>query len=401
MRRGVWHQCGDKSQRLVLEQLQMENGVGVVISSRDLSFQNAINYAASYRELGADVIIDLQFYNPQFQNKRIASYPINPYRVSISELYQIKDSQLRGFADSLRTINVEIGSTALLSPALLYEAGRNDLIELNSRLFSITKQVGDDLGIPTYATVLIGQSASTSESAISSVLSHVTALNSDGWYYGFEFKQERIPSNYEDILKFGSALLTLACTGKPVLHSYAGPLSLLSMGFGATGTAIGHFQNLWQFTRGRWETSAGSQGGGGDAPARYFSRNLWGTIVYPDELFQLSSKLRASVLSSTPFSNSIDGISAFSWSRWEANKHFLYAIGSAINEQLSQSSHPLDCASYAMDLLARAVELGDDIKESGLNLRDNTCCYQSNWKRALVEAVSRFQDDYDYFSLLL
>ncbi len=84
---------------------------------------------------------------------------------------------------------------------------------------------------------------SVSESTLYSLLSYATALNSDGWYFGYEFNQNRIPSNYEDILRFGSALLTLACTGKPVLHSFAGPLALLSLDFGATGEAIGHSQN--------------------------------------------------------------------------------------------------------------------------------------------------------------
>jgi hypothetical protein len=399
MRRGVWHQFGDRSQKLVQEQLEHGNGVGVIISPRDLSLPNAIHYADIYHDLEAEVLVDLQFYNPQFHNNTLESYPANEFRVSVSDLCQIKDNQLRGLADSLRVINGNLRSSAILSPALLYEAGRNDLIDLNSRLFSVAKQVGDDLGIPTYATVLIGRSASISESVISTLLSSATALNSDGWYFGYEFNQNRIPSNFEDILRFGSSLLTLACTGKPVLHSFAGPMSLLSMGFGATGAAIGHSQNLWQFTRGRWELSTGSQGGGGDAPPRYFSQNLWGTFVYPDELVQLPISIRERLLSPSPFSVSLDGNSPLPWSRWEANKHLLFIIGQVVS-QLSQTQNAIDCAVAAIDHLENSERLSNDIESFGLTLRDDTCCYQANWKQALVQGIERFRGDYDYLSLL-
>jgi len=400
MRRGVWHQCGDRSQKLVLEQLQLGNGVGVILSPRDLSFNNACDYAHAYRDLGAEVTIDLQFYNPQFHNRFIDSYPTNEYRISVSDLCQINDGQLQGLSESLTNINGSIGATALIAPALIYETGRQDLVGLNSRLFSIAKQVGNDLGIPTYASVLLGRSATVSESSINSLLSSATALNCDGWYFGFEFNQNRIPNNYDDLLRFGRSLLTLASTGKPVLHSYSGPLSIFSMGFGATGTAIGHSQNLWQFTRGRWEIVLSGQGGGGDAPPRYFSQNLWGTFVYPDELFQLPDNLRQRLLTPTPFSNSLNAISPFTWSRWDANKHLIYIIGNVINQQ-AQDVDPRLCANFALEILTGAIQLGDEIQNSGLRLKDDTCCYQSDWKQALIDGLAQYNSDYDYLSLLM
>lgn len=399
MRRGVWHQCGDRSQRLVLEQLESNNGVGVIISPRDLSFPNACDYAQQYRELGADVIVDLQFYNPQFQNAKLGTYPINEFRVSISDSHEINDNQLDGFANSLRNINESIEATALLAPALPYEPGRNDIVDLNMRLFSIAKHVGDDLGIPTFGSILLSRSVTVSEPSITSLLSSATSLNCDGWYYGFEFSQKRIPENYEDIYRFGVSLLTLANTGKPVMHSYAGPLSLLSMGFGSTGIALGHSQNLWQFTRGRWEDSTGSQGGGGDAPPRYFSKNLWGTFVYPDELVQLSSVLRQRLLSPTPFSGNVGENAGYSWERWEANKHLLYIIGDTITQQ-SLLDNSRAKAEFAINLLTQAIQLKDDIEATGLVLKDKTCCYQNNWLQAITNILQNYSNDYDYLSLL-
>jgi len=399
MKEGVWHQCGDKSQKLVLEQLGMGNGVGVVLSPRDLSFHNASEYANKYRDFGVDIIIDLQFYNPIFNNRSIASYPTNDYRISASDLCRFNESQLSGLAFSLYEINKKVGTTALLSPGLLYEAGRNDIIDSNSRLFDTSKKVGDDLGIPTYSTLLVARSASISETSITSLLSSATSLNSDGWYYGFEFNQNRIPSLYEDVIRFGSSLITLACTGKPVLHSFAGPLALLSMGFGATAIGIGHSQNLWQFTRGRWEKSLHPQGGGGDAPPRYFSRNLWGTFVYPDELLLISPLLQEAILSPSPFSNLLNATSPLPWSRWEAGKHLINVIGTTISEQ-SQHRNSLERADFAINLLDHAIQLGKDIQSGGLILRDQTCGYQDNWKKALSDGINIFRDDYEYLSLI-
>lgn len=62
MKRGVWHQFGDRSQKLALEQLEQGVGVGVVISPRDLAQNKAIEYAPQYRAAGGDVLYDPQFY---------------------------------------------------------------------------------------------------------------------------------------------------------------------------------------------------------------------------------------------------------------------------------------------------------------------------------------------------
>jgi hypothetical protein len=58
MRRGVWHQCGDRSQKLAAEQLQRGVGVGVVISPRDLAYNGAMDYAKQYHDLGTAVLTE-------------------------------------------------------------------------------------------------------------------------------------------------------------------------------------------------------------------------------------------------------------------------------------------------------------------------------------------------------
>lgn len=398
MRRGTWHQCGDRSQRIVIEQLQQGVGVGVIISPRDVPQPRAIEYSKSYHSCGADVLIDLQFCNPSFSNTRLNSYQISQYRTSISQLHQISDQDLVEFASALRITQSNLSTNGVIAPAVKYEAGRPDIVQLNARLFDAAKRVGEELNIPTYATVILGSSITSSEQTIQACLSNVTSLDCDGWYYGFEFSHnDRIPSSEQDVLRCCIAGLKLAVTGKPVLHAYAGPMALLSMGFGATATGIGHWQNLWQFTRGRWEATV-NQGGRGDAPPRFFSKPLWGTIIYPDEIVQLPADIRGQIFSPSPFSPQ-----SFSpnvpWDRWDANKHLLYTICTTVSD-IATNTTARASASAAMGLLQNAVALHGTISSNNVELADNTNNYQSNWLAAMTSLLSAYEADYDYIGLL-
>lgn len=396
MRRGPWHQFGDRSQKMVEEQLDHGVGVGVILSPRDLSRDNAISYSEGYHDRGAHVLIDQQFYVPDFSNKQLASYPTNQFRTTVSQLNQISEADLDALSNALRDIHRDVHADGIIAPAVVYEASRPDILKLNSQLFDAARRAADELSLPTYATIVLGNSVIASQQVIDATLSHATALNSDGWYYAFEFDSERIPSSHDAVRRCCMAGLSLACTGKPLLHAYAGPMSLLSLGFGATATAVGHSQVTWKFSRGRWQPPAG-QGGGGDAPPRYFSRGLWGTIVYPDEMAQLGAPLRDRVTSQSPFSTPVG--SNLPWGRWDANKHLLFVVCSTISE-LAANEDPRENARSAIDVLNDAITLHNDIASSGLALSDQTNIYQQNWITAMTNLLSDQEADFDYLSLL-
>lgn len=397
MKRGAWHQCGDRSQKLVGEQLQQGAGVGVIISPRDLSRTNAIAYAERYRALGAEVLLDNQYYIPEFTNGHFGSYPISKFRQGVSSLNKISDQDLTDFSNELRVDHQELKADAVIAPAVVYQAGRADIEQLNARLFAAAKLVADDLKIPIYATVVLGRSVTASDKTLQTVLSQATALSCDGWYFGFEFEDERLPSVRETVRRCCVAGLTLACTGKPVLHAYAGPMGLLSFGFGATGVAIGHSQNLWKFTRERWMPAA-SQGGGGDAPARFFSSALWGTIIYPDETSQLPAALRNQVLTPSPFSAPVT--SNLPWSRWESGKHLVYILAQQISAMATETD-PRKNASAAIAVLNNSLSLHAAIQASNVFLGDNTNAYQANWKAAVEDLLKDNQADFDFLDLLI
>lgn len=396
MRRGAWHQCGDRSQKLVEEQLQHKAGVGVIISPRDLSRKKAVEYAERYQALGAEILLDHQYYVPDFTNDRLDSYPVSRFRRGVSSLNQISDQDLTDFRNELRADHEELKTSAVIAPAVVYQAGRLDIVQLNTRLFAAAKNVAADLKLPIYATVVLGRSITSSDLTLQTMLSQATSLSCDGWYFGFEFEDERLPSVRETVRRCCVAGLTLACTGKPVLHAYAGPMGLLSFGFGATGVAIGHSQNLWKFTCDRWMAPTG-QGGGGDAPARFFSTALWGTIIYPDETIQLPAAIRNQVLTHSPFSKPV--ASNLPFSRWDSGKHLVYMLAEQYS-RMAEEKDPQKNASTAIALLENAISIHAVIQLNNVFLADNTNTYQANWKAALEDLLRDNQGDFDFLDLM-
>jgi len=396
MKRGAWHQCGDKSQKFVQDQLDHENGKGVIMSPRDLSRDLAAKYAVSYREREADILLDPQFYVPDFTNDNLKSYQLTSFRDEISKLNSISDPNLDLLARELQADNRELQTAAIIAPAVVYEAARPDILKLNSRLFKASKNVGDVIGVPTYASVFLGRSLTSSDVAMDTLLSSATSLNADGWYFGFEFDEDRIPVSMNSVLRYLRAGIILACTGRPVMSAYAGPLALLSFSSGISAVGIGHFQNLWNFTRERWQEGEGG-GGGGDAPSRYFSRSLWGTIIYLDETALLPQKIWQSVYQASPFTTEVEG--GLAWSRWTSYKHLVYTIGMEA-QILSAYSTPRDSAAHAVDRLRGAITLHEEIARLPLFLKDSTSSYQANWLAALEQFLHDNNDDLNYLSLL-
>ena len=401
VRRGAWHQFGNRSQKLALEQLEQSSGVGVIISPRDLSYAKALEYAPQYVATGAEFLVDQQFHVPAANVGELDTYPIASKRQAVSKLVQASEVDLLEVAAALRETNSALGASAVLAPAVVYEAGRSDIIDLNERLFTTSQAVAEELGVPCYATVFLGASATTSDSPTDVALDAATSLAADGWYYGFEFDAERIPSAATRVARYLRAGLTLATTGLPVLHGYVGPMAPLAMACGATGAAIGHSQNLWQFTRSRWEpTSPG--GGGGDAPPRYFSHNLWGTLIYEDEWTLLPQNFREQVHTPTQFSSAVRTNPPFlPWDRWSANKHLVFTICKAVDNFANSSNDAELVLDSVCDHLAAAVSLHQAIFHAlGFGLRDDTASYQAPWRAALQSIKTNHADDFEYLRLL-
>lgn len=401
--RGAWHQFGDKSQKQVIEQLEKRAGVGVIVSPRDLSLQSAKKYCVDdYSRFNACILYDHQLYVPDFSNKNLKSYPAHELRESISKLNKITAEDKDRLSAALEEVNRDLTTSAVLAPAAVYEANSPERCQLNNDLFLAAKRAGDSLGKPTLATVVLGHSVTVSGSATLAALSHATGLAADGWYFSYEFNQPRIPAKVDDIFRCGEACLTLAATGKPVIHAFAGPMAVLSLGFGATGAGLGHSQTLWQFDRGRFSAKA-EAGGGGDAPPRFFSTALWGTIICPDELITLPAPILQEVLTTTSFSDVLtpSTLATAAWSRWEAGKHLVNIISKTVQEIAQQNGTAVRAAAAAVRVLTSAEKLHARIAQAGIALKDESSnLYQSAWLTATSRLMTERKSDYDYLELL-
>jgi hypothetical protein len=397
MKRGIWHQCGDKSQKVVDEFLKAGLGIGAIISPRDLKRSLSFNYSQSYRNVGAQTLLDYQFYVSDFANQHLRSFPISKYRMKVSQLNQLTDSDVNDIAAEIYSDNLYLGTSAVIAPAIIYEASRPDIVDLNNILYKAAKQAGDTYGVPTYATVILGRSLTNADGALGSLLSDITSLNPDGWYFGFEFdSDERIPSSIDDTLRFLKTGIGLACTGLPILHAYAGPMSLLSYAFGSTGCAIGHTRNMWHFKRARWQPKK-SGGGRGPNPARFFSKALWGTIIYPDEIALLPKNIGDKLLTQSPYS--VPTQSGLPWNEWDSYKHFLHIVFSEATN-ISKINDARNSLSYSVNILKEAEANHQEIANLGFKLKDKTSSYQTNWRLALETFLNDNAEDFDYLDLI-
>lgn len=397
MKRGGWHQMGYNSQKMIDEALANGCGVGAILSPRYLNYDATQKYAAKYRDSGASVLLDPEFYVPGTEVGKVHTYPSAELRSSVSEFLKISDADIEELSNAIEQENKAIGATAVLAPAVPYEAARDDLVELNRRLFVAAKQVGDAIGIPTYATVVVGSTATTPE-LVSEMLSGPTQLDADGWYFHYEFSEGRLPNNENEIYSFCIAGLTLACTDKPILNSSVGPLSILSFAIGASATAVTFRQNLWGFERAKWEAPPES-GGGGGAPARFFSASLWGTIVQPDEVSLLPAELREAVLTHTEHSAPVAAAPLLPWKKWDSYKHMVQILIDTANSHAALKNSR-GAATAASAMLMRACKLHADIAKAGYRLKDETDSYQAPWLNALQRVIEDRKDDYAWLRAL-
>lgn len=385
---------GDQSQTLVADELENGAGVGAIISPRDLTLEAASRAAATFRGFSASVLYDPQFHVPGFSNSNLESYPTDELRATVSSLNEIDHAGLDHLRHCLEQENSRLDTDAVIAPAVVYEAGRSDVISLNSKLHAAAKAVADAVGKPCYATVFLGNSVTSSLGTILSVLSSATNLECDGWYFGFEFPPERIPSDQASVLRCLVAGLSLATTGKPVLHAYAGPMAILSTAFGATGAALGHRQNLWRFSRERWEAVVSTPRR--SSPPRFFSTALWGTVIYPDETYNLSQDLQDQILQPSPFTRNLNPVT---WKKGDASRHLVYAIASKV-EEIAVQTTPRECAASALLVLDNAIALHGQLAAEMLTLADQANAYQQSWRSAVQQLLDEQGDDLDYLELL-
>ena len=121
--------------------------------------------------------------------------------------------------------------------------------------------------------------------------------------------------------------------------------------------------------------------------------------MYPDETQAMSPALRAQILTATAFCDAVMAIPPTAWRRWDAGKHLVCALAET-SEELAGIGTARESAEIARQRLADAVSLYGQIREAGMQLRDNSDAYQENWRLALSDVLASRTADYDYLELM-
>ncbi len=398
---GFWHQCGDRSQTIALEQLKLGNGVGVILSPRDLTYANAKLRGKQYEAHGASVLVDPQFYLPTSSLGPKDGWDLSPFHLPAAKLAKLSPTAVSALSRHLAAISKACSCSGIIAPAVILEAGHPEVVDANRVLFAAAKTAGDSIGVPTYCCIPVGHSVVQSSAEIANALAAATSNTSSGWLLAWEFGAGRLPASTSAVQAFGSACVALATSGKPVLHLCAGPLAILSPAFGCKAAGVCHSQNTWKLDRSRFIKKK-KGGGGGDAPPRYFSSGLWGTLVFPDEYAALTPSQRAAVHTPTPFSLGVRATPPFNRAqlpKWDTNKHLLFAIGNRVKKLTALGSARAAAVAAKKDLDS-AAGLHASIAASGKVLKDETAAYQQAWSKSIELVLAAHKNDYDFLDLL-
>lgn len=401
MRNGVWHQLGDRGQKIAEEQLREGNGVGVVLSPRDLSADNAKAYSESYRSLGAEVLFDPQFYIPENRSGQQGTYEeLNEFRVSASKLVDNSHVEMRKLETALKVMAQRYACTGIVAPAVALEAGRPDSLQVNLALLMAAKSAAQAMSLPVFGVIPVGKSLLNSDLELATTIARMTAKRVDGWIFMADSGLDGYCLDKDCVKAIATSLLRLAQTGKPVMHGCAGPLSILSICFGATAVGLAHSKNMWRLPLSRFLPPEVS-GGGGAAPPRVFSRSLWSSFVFPEELQPLPKQLRERIVTNSKWvfiDPQDDNYFVAQVSKWDTNKHLLYMIGSTIAELQSLGSSR-KIAVQVQGILRNASTLHGEV-ERVIAVKDNANQHTSCWQQALDEILETRVSDYQYLDLV-
>lgn len=395
--RGAWHQFGHESAAIAADVFPQAGGggVGAIFSPKDGALVSSTNRAASFRGHGKQVMWDPQFYRLSFQNRYTQSYPTDVFRVALARNGSLSSAEQSALSQALEAVNRDLGSVAVIAPAVVMEASTPGHLLINEMLYKVAKQAGDRLGIPTVAPIPIASSASASEVEVDRIIQRITAWGPDAWYLLYDFDGDALPSDLGRLQLWAKTSLNLAGTGKPLIQGYQGMLSAVAVGLGSHAIAVGHFQTLWHFDPDHWQvTSSPSRSG----PPKFLSVPLWHNLKFPDDFTLLPTPqgdphLTVSPWSAVPQSRRM----AANWRHADARRHFMFVSTQWIDSAMALPSSR-QRASFAKSHLDDAQRHWATLGRLSYPTMPNIP--HRDWSGLLDWALINKAHDYDWLDLI-
>jgi hypothetical protein len=220
------------------------NGGGVILSPRDLHFNQMQTLAHDIRTAGGTVCVDPQFYLPHADHERLRSHSYWPVEHESGGF--LAGPKVGALLQELRRMNDELGCTQFILPGVFAETFDEFWIE-RQRAFLAG---ADTLGVsqPLYATVALGAEVVRNTQHVNEILEEGRHWQVDGVYLVCEHPRGAyLVQDSKWVANVLELTAGFRLQGKKVILGYCNHQMLLAAAAGANAIASGTWMNARSF----------------------------------------------------------------------------------------------------------------------------------------------------------
>lgn len=342
---------------------------------------------------GAMMLFDPQFYATTVTNPRVGRLPDYPYyqdglsRASFSNPQNIQD-----FVRDTLEYQAKLQVDRLVGPTVLFEDFRDpwSQVALMMASASVSYHASMHSPPPLLISLLISETALTSQSSLEEYLDHLSLLEAHGIYLivrrnSQQYQAAFEPTPLENLLYLAYVLAEI--NKYEVVSGFCDFVGLLLHAVGVTATGSGWHSNLRQFSMVRFEQAEG----GRQPRPRYSSLPLLNSILI-DELDNINyiGQLPV-VLSGSPYDNVFSGTTPPSSTPWpqdtSALHHWSVLQSSAARVQGGTVPQRLN---LCMQMLGQAEAIYNSLGQSGVTFDVSSGNrHLRQWREALANFRAR------------
>jgi hypothetical protein len=375
----AFHQIGHDSENLIFEEGLARFG-GAILSPLNYTPSEVASQIARLKDRANFItILDPHLYRPQSDRLCLPEWSYYPKDVETADLSS--ESWWMGLVDSVANAAVELGPTAVCSPAIVPKTFGDeffaDLVNYGNRLEEALQRSAVK-PIQTVVANLPELADPNRAMRIASIVSRSKIPQCLLVFLG-DTEPRRELADPEELKGAMRLISTLEKGDQQVTVAFSSSDMVLWKAAGATNCATGKFFNLRRFTLTRFEEPSG----GGGQLEYWFEESLLSFLRQSDLLRVQGRGLLSEASKANPFSSKIlDGIPAKK--AWVATgwRHFLHWFADA--------EHRIQNGAVSADDLVKEADTNWAIIEEGrpalfMEERRNDGAWVRQWRRALAE----------------
>ena len=216
----------------------------VILSPRDLTSEQIVEFSKEIRKVGGAVCLDPQFYDPRANHHRLTQHPFWP---GSYETNLFLDKGINEFLNSLKAINTAAGTSFYIIPGLLYEHGKDEWFLAQDVIVKKSLKIYEDK--ERFATIALSADVIKDEANLEQILATAETWHVDGFYVVPEHPSSQYlvedPIWLSNLLTFLAGLKLL---NKKVIIGYANHQLLIASLANVDAIASGIWLNVRSFS---------------------------------------------------------------------------------------------------------------------------------------------------------